>query len=962
VAGTLGTIRGQLMLDASSAIAAYAAVRAANATTVAALRASSLAFLAVGKAMVGVGIVFAAAFGLAINAAAEFEKRLDFFGAVSASTAEQMERVRAKALQLGQDTRYSANQIADGFVELGKAGVNAEDILNGVGLAMANLAAAGDIDLGAAARIVTATMQTFNLTAADTVRITDLLAGAANSSIVEIEDLGVSLKYVGGVAASISVPVEDTITAIALLGKAGIRGSTAGTSLRQILVSLTGTSEKASGVLKDLGIITEDGANAFFDSAGKAKPLADIFQILQDKTAGLTEAQRLAAFKTIFNNRALASAGILSREGAAGFAEMTAEIGKISAADVAAARLDNLSGDIEILKGNIQTLLIEGGTPFQEMLRTIVQGLTTVVRWFSSLSDGTQKVIFVIIAAAGAFFIIGGAIALVVGATLAIAGAFVQIFTAIKLVIGFIRAAAVAMWALNTAMLANPIGLVIIAIIALVAVFVLLYKNSETARKIMDAVWAGMVTGFKAVVAFFQGVPAFFSNLWNNIKSITMSVWNAITTFFTSTIPGFFSAAWATILGGVLTFVTAMVGFWMSLPGRILAIVSALIEGIVSFFSQLPGRVGFIIGFLIGFVIGQWLNFAGMMVNLAMTLVNGVIDAVQALPGIIIDFFTFLVNTVISLAQLWLSTVVSLATGLFNGVVNIITRLPGMVIGFFTAMANGAIALARMWLSTVVSLASGLYNGVTGIIRGLPGAVAGFFSSMLSLAQGIFNSLVSAARSMASNIYSGITSGLNALPGAVSGIFGRVLSAFKGIASRAVNAAKDFGAGLWSGFKKGIGLGSPSYIERAMWQITGTIEKETERMRSQVKTLQGLGNGIAQTKIDGPQFTSPELDAAYVERQVQQMAAQMKKVQTVQDFMSTAQRDSELASAAMQRQSLMLAGKNVAIRSETPEQVLTPSERPPVNIEINEYNPVAEPSSVATTKIMTRLGQLGVLG
>src|ERR1044071_5958178 len=244
-----------MILDVKQALASYTAARAAHVSTVTALSTGAGALTSVGQGMAVAGAGLAVGIGVAVNAAADFERKLDYFGAVSNSTQEEYDAIRQKALELGKDTIYSAGQIADSFVELGKAGVSATDIIGGVGEGVAALGAAADIPLDTAATIITSAVQSFGLGADQAVEVADKLAGAANASIVDVQDLGVSLKYAGGVASALGIQFDDVNTALALLGKYGIRGSTAGTSLRQTLISLGGATAKAEGELKALGII-----------------------------------------------------------------------------------------------------------------------------------------------------------------------------------------------------------------------------------------------------------------------------------------------------------------------------------------------------------------------------------------------------------------------------------------------------------------------------------------------------------------------------------------------------------------------------------------------------------------------------------------------------------------------------------------------------------------------------------
>lgn len=954
--GTLGTISGTVRLDVRHAVASYALLRAQNASTLYAMRGASAAFIAFGKGATIAGLALVAVFAKAVTAAAEFERKLDFFGAVSNSTAAQMDKVREKILQLGRDTIYSADQIAEGFIELGKAGVSAEQILQGVGEAVTSLGAAADIPLAQAAMIITSAVQTFDLAARDATHVADLLAGAANASIVEVEDLGVSLKYVGGVAAAISIPIEDVIDALSLLGKAGIRGSTAGTSLRQILVSLTGTSKKATGVLKQLGIITKDGTNQFFDMHGKAKPLPEIFQLLHDKTKNLTEAQRLAAFKTIFNNRALAAANILAREGAAGFAEMNAEISKTTAADVAHKRLDNLSGDIEILRGNIETLFIEAGAPFQEFLRGIVQDITKLVQAFGNLSPGTQKLIFQFIAIAGAALLFMGTTSMLVGTVLRFLRTMKLLVPAITLVWRVFKAVSLGIRAFGVATLlaSGPIGWIVAGLIALGVAAYIAYKKSETFRKFINKLGASLVEAWGQAKAFFTGIGPFFVNLWNTVKNAFVTAWNAIINFFTNTIPNAFSTAFNFVKNVVMTAVNAVVGFFQQLPGRVLSIVSGLISGIVGFFLQLPGRLGYAIGFLIGTAVRLWLSFQLTLFRMTLQIINGVIGFFQALPGRAVAIWNSMVNLVVStVTRLWTQSR-QLASQIVNGVISFFQQLPGRAAALWSSLLSRVVSIAGTIRSRTVSLASATVSGIVNFFRSLPGRVVAFFSSLYTGAVGKLNSLKSAAGKIAAGIYNTIDDWVRKIPGAVYGALGRAISMFKGMVRVAFNAAKDFAGGLWSGFKDGLGIHSPSFIEKAMDAIVVNLASNSKTMSGQVARIQTIGKALA-----SPSNMTAATEAKYAK----ELAALATNLQKELAAINKAKADLEVARKDIWTGSTSLINTplgDVVTRQITPDTSESAMRSAPITF--NVYNPVGEPAVRDFNDGMNRLSALSPVG
>lgn len=344
---------------------------------------STGAKLAIGGVLVGAATAGVAAIGsLAtsiVGAAAGFEQGLSNISAVSGATAAEMEQISDLALRLGKDTSFSASQAAAGIEELIKGGVGIADVMSGAADATLNLAAAGGVDLATAAEISANALAMFNLEGSDMAMVADQIAGAANASSLSVTDFKFSLAAAGSVMAASSQSIESTATAIALMGQAGIKGSDAGTSLKAAFNNLIPTTDKASAKMKELGIITADGVNQFLNLDGSFKQTGEIAQVLQKSLAGLSDSQRTLALETIFGSDGMRAGIVLAKAGAAGFDEMAASMGKVTAASVGAMRLDNLRGDMEQLSGSLETAGITLGTVFLPALRDLAQGATAVV-------------------------------------------------------------------------------------------------------------------------------------------------------------------------------------------------------------------------------------------------------------------------------------------------------------------------------------------------------------------------------------------------------------------------------------------------------------------------------------------------------------------------------------------------------------------------------------------------------
>lgn len=338
---------------------------------------------AIQSAMGGALIAGAAGLGAAlvgsVKSAADFEKGLSAISAVSGATKEQLEGIRATALQLGKDTSFSASEAAAGMEEMVKAGVSLQDVMGGAGRAALDLAAAGGLSVAESATIASNAMNVFSLKGSDMAHVADVIAGAANASAIDVHDFGFSLSAVGAVAATVGLGLEDTATAIAVLGQAGLKGSDAGTSLKTMLLNLDPASKPARSAMKALGIITAEGANQFFDAEGKAKSLADISGILQNALKGLTKEQQLSALQTMFGTDAIRAAAIMAKAGSEGFNEMAENMSKVTAKAVAMERLNNVAGSFETLKGSVETAAIMLGSLFLPAIKGALDGVTEFV-------------------------------------------------------------------------------------------------------------------------------------------------------------------------------------------------------------------------------------------------------------------------------------------------------------------------------------------------------------------------------------------------------------------------------------------------------------------------------------------------------------------------------------------------------------------------------------------------------
>ncbi len=348
------------------------------------------------KTAAGVGVALTGMAAYAIKSAADFDKSMSAVAAATHAPVGEIAKLRAAALQAGKDTQYSATQAADGITELSKAGVSTADVLNGGLKGALSLAAAGQLSVGEAAETAASAMTQFKLKGDQIPHVADLLAAAAGKAQGSVHDMGYALNQSGLVAAQFGLSIEDTTGALAEFASAGLTGSDAGTSFKTMLLALANPSGQTRDLMHELGI-------SFYDAQGKFIGLSGVAQVLQTRLKGLTDQQRQTTLGQIFGSDAIRTASILYTDGAKGVDKWKAAVNDAGyASDTAAKLTDNLAGDIERLKGSVETLAISSGSGANGGLRILTKGLNDVVNSFLDLPPAVGSTITVLAGLGGA--------------------------------------------------------------------------------------------------------------------------------------------------------------------------------------------------------------------------------------------------------------------------------------------------------------------------------------------------------------------------------------------------------------------------------------------------------------------------------------------------------------------------------------------------------------------------------
>jgi len=445
----------------------------------------------------------ALSFKNALNPAIKFEQSMKNLEAVAFGTADatidvtgQMKLLSDQAKQLGASTSFSATQAAEGQLFLAKAGFKTNEILSAM-KPLLDLASASQTDLGRASDITSDLLGAFGMKADETGRLADVLAAATSSANVDMETLFETLKVAAPIGVAAGQSMESMVSATALLGNVGIKGSNAGTALKNALTNLASPAANGAKILKELGIKVED-------ASGQMLPLQDIMFNLGKGARTLSQAKQIKVFSGIFGKEAMAGAINLEKAINSGdFAKMlqNLENAEGAAAKMARIRMESTQGSITQLMSAVEGLAITFGSFLAPALRNIAQAIAGLSGPSQTFLEENESMIKV----AGIF---AGVLLTAKAASLAFAAGMwlaSPAITALKLAIA---GAKLVMIAFNFVVSANPIGAIIIAIAAVVTGAILLVKHWD---KVIESFQA-----FKDLIFNFS-----FDKLLNGFKSIS---------------------------------------------------------------------------------------------------------------------------------------------------------------------------------------------------------------------------------------------------------------------------------------------------------------------------------------------------------------------------------------------------------------------------------------------------------
>ena len=605
----------------------------------------------------------------AVKTSASFESSLSKVKAISGATGKDMVDLKAKAIEMGAKTKFSATEASDAFTYMAMAGWDAKSMMDGIDGIM-NLAAADGLDLATTSDIVTDALTAFGLQASDSAHFADVLPEASSSANTNVSMLGESFKYVAPVAGSLGYSAEDTAIALGLMANSGIKASQAGTSLRAALTRMVKPTDEAEAIMERYHLTLQN-------SDGTMKSLGDVMDMLRSNMGGLSEAEQSQAASALFGQEAMSGMLAIINASEGDYNKLTDAIKNAdgTAENMANTMQDNLNGQLTRLKSNIDTLAISIGDLIIPYIEKVVAKIQQLVTYLNGLDDKTKENIIRVAAIVAS---VGPAL-LVLAKVVSIVSTVMQVLKVLATIIGLI---------------ASPIGIVVAAIGALVAAFVILWNKSEAFRN-------------------------FWKGLWDNVKKITKTVVDTIVKFFTETLPNGLKNAQSKIK----EFPSNVVKFFKNLPknlGRIVGEVLGTIvkwainlqkkgteagrkfnEALINFIKKLPSRIATFLKNVISKVVTFVKEFRKKAREASKKFNDMLLNGLKKLPGKMLEIGKNIIDGIVNgIKKAWSSA--KKAVSDFAG---------GLVDGFKDAL--GIHSPSRVMRDQVgVQIANGVIEGV----------------------------------------------------------------------------------------------------------------------------------------------------------------------------------------------------------------------------------------------------------
>lgn len=685
----------------------------------------------------------------AVKTAADYESAMSNVQAITGATGDDFKKLTQLGKDLGASTAWSAQECAEAMQYTGMAGWTAQQNIDGL-KGILDLASASGTELARTSDIMTDAISAFGYKASDSAKFADVMTKACTAANVSVDTLGESYKYCGAICGTMGYSIDEVTTSLAVMGNMGIKGSQAGTALKNAISNMAAPTKNMKAAMDDLGI-------SITNQDGSMKSWGDVIKNLQGSFKGLSQDQQAAYAKQLFGKESMAGMLAIINTSTKDYNALADSIKNSGGAanDAAQTQLNNLNGQLTLLKSALEGAAITIGDKLLPYIKSAVTWVQKATDWFNGLSDAQVNTIMKI---AGVVAAIGPAI-MIFGKLTSGIGQAVLTFGKIS--------GAIAKAGGVLGLITSPAGIVIGVLAGVAAAAFLIIKNWD---KVKPAV-------MKVKDAFTSVMPSIKQTIANAI-SAAMPIITTLVKTFKDIIPKAINVA-KTVIAAITPVIKTVVN-------TVSAIIPIIAKTFVSVAQKLTPAVKTIANVVKAAIPVIRKLFAAAFTFVGNTITK-VMPYINRIAKVIGSVLVFAVKAVSPVVQKMASTFSIVFTSVFNIVSKIVNKLKPVFNGIGIVI-KAVMAVVKTEITTAFRIAANVIESAAGSIKQVISGITKVFNGILDFISGVFTGNWKKAWEGVKNIFGGCfeaLAGLCKVP--INAVIGLINSAIEGINSISVD-------------------------------------------------------------------------------------------------------------------------------------------------------------------------------
>lgn len=685
----------------------------------------------------------------AVKTAADYESAMSNVQAITGATGDDFKKLTQLGKDLGASTAWSAQECAEAMQYTGMAGWTAQQNIDGL-KGILDLASASGTELARTSDIMTDAISAFGYKASDSAKFADVMTKACTSANVSVDTLGESYKYCGAICGTMGYSIDEVTTSLAVMGNMGIKGSQAGTALKNAISNMAAPTKNMKAAMDDLGI-------SITNQDGSMKSWGDVIKNLQGSFKGLTQDQQAAYAKQLFGKESMAGMLAIINTSTKDYNALADSIKNSGGAanDAAQTQLNNLNGQLTLLKSALEGAAITIGDKLLPYIKNAVTWVQKATDWFNGLSSAQVNTIMKI---AGVVAAIGPAI-MIFGKLTSGIGQAVLTFGKIS--------GAIAKAGGVLGLITSPAGIVIGVLAGVAAAAFLIIKNWDKVKpavmKVKDAFISVMPSIKQTIANAISAAMPIITTLVKTFKDIIPKAINVAKTVIAAITPVI-----KTVVNTVTALIPIIAKTFVSVAQKLTPVVKTIANAVK---AAIP---------VIGKLFAAAFTFVGNTITKVMPYINRIAKVIGSV-------LVFAVKAVSPVVQKMASTFSIVFTSVFNIVSKIVNKLKPVFNGIGIVI-KAVMAVVKTEITTAFRIAANVIESAAGSIKQVISGITKVFNGILDFISGVFTGNWKKAWEGVKNIFGGCfeaLAGLCKVP--INAVIGLINSAIEGINSISVD-------------------------------------------------------------------------------------------------------------------------------------------------------------------------------